>query len=325
MNEAFVQLPRRFLTPEVLKNHKLCAWMMYCLDKATFVPFNALVEGQVVPLQPGQFVTGRKKAAKELGMTERQIRTVQQISQKMNFTSSRTTNKFSVITVIHLNAYKNPKVENVQQNVQRATSNPPHNKKVYTKEREATAVINTPENQNPSQSNREYIEHLINQYQPYLVQRLFDALPEQPVSEDRKLRILVSWKDFPASRVKSAIQTYLSKRYGEKGKDEWYLRGIMATPDKKFTKAEDIRNERQDDYSGELIPKVKELLSKIGAGKDDIKDEPEYVKCANPNCHQMVLLRGLSEDGLCPNCKPVERRAPKCVEDFLKEEDKEAI
>ena len=76
MNRGYVRLWRKSLDAGWIRNHKLWAFWTYCLMKASYKEFDAIVGLQVVHLMPGQFIFGRKKAAEETGLTEREIRTI---------------------------------------------------------------------------------------------------------------------------------------------------------------------------------------------------------------------------------------------------------
>ena len=58
-----------------LTNHRLWAFWSYCLLKASHKETVVLVGAEQVPLQPGEFIFGRKRAATDLNMSEKEIRT----------------------------------------------------------------------------------------------------------------------------------------------------------------------------------------------------------------------------------------------------------
>lgn len=94
--------------------------------KTSYKEFDAIVGLQVVHLMPGQFVFGRKKAAKETGLTEREIRTLLALLIKWQNVTIETTNRFSVITIINWPIYQSDEIENDQLNDQQTTSRRPH-------------------------------------------------------------------------------------------------------------------------------------------------------------------------------------------------------
>lgn len=98
------------------RNHNVVIFWIYCLLKATHKPVTVTVGFQQVPLQAGQFVFGRKKAAEETGLSEREIRTCLEFLKKAGSLTIKPTNKFSIITIVNWHIYQNTKVESDQQN-----------------------------------------------------------------------------------------------------------------------------------------------------------------------------------------------------------------
>jgi hypothetical protein len=80
---------------------------------------------QQITLCPGQFIFGRKKAAEDLGMSEQTIRTSLDSLRKSQNITIKTTNKFSIISVINWETYQSQENQNNQQNNQPLTSNQP--------------------------------------------------------------------------------------------------------------------------------------------------------------------------------------------------------
>ena len=126
MNRGYVRLWRKSLDKGWIKNHKLWAFWTYCLMKASYKEFDAIVGLQIVHLMPGQFIFGRKKAAKETGLTEQEIRTIIAFLKKCGNLTIKTTNKFSVITIINWSIYQGEETENNHQINQPLTNKEPH-------------------------------------------------------------------------------------------------------------------------------------------------------------------------------------------------------
>jgi len=113
--EGWIKLHRQLLTNGWLKNHKLLAFWIYCLLKATHEPVKVIWGFQEVHLDPGQFIFGRHKAAKETGLSEREIRTCLDSLSKAGNLTSKATNRFSILSVVNWDTYQNPKNQNDQQ------------------------------------------------------------------------------------------------------------------------------------------------------------------------------------------------------------------
>jgi len=106
MQKGFVKIWRKILDAGWIKNHKLCAFWLWCLLKATHKEFNAIVGLQTVHLLPGQFIFGLLKASDETALSIREIRTILEFLKKSENVTIKTTNKFSIITVINWSIYQ---------------------------------------------------------------------------------------------------------------------------------------------------------------------------------------------------------------------------
>lgn len=126
MNRGYVRLWRKSLDAGWIKNHKLWAFWTYCLLKASHKEYDAIIGLQIIHLLPGQFIFGRAKAAEETGLSEREIRTILAFLIKTGNLTSKTTNKFSVITIVNWHIYQSDETKNDQQNDQQRANKGPH-------------------------------------------------------------------------------------------------------------------------------------------------------------------------------------------------------
>jgi hypothetical protein len=127
MDRGYVKLWRKTLDSGWLKNHKLWVFWSYCLMKASYKEREILVGNQKIKLLPGQFIFGRKSASKDCGMTERQIRTSVHYLERLQNVTIKTTNKFSIISIINWVTYQNEDIKNDQQNDQQHANKLPTN------------------------------------------------------------------------------------------------------------------------------------------------------------------------------------------------------
>ncbi len=125
MYRGYVKTWRKVLDGGWLKNHKLWAFWSWCLLKASHKEIGIVVGLQKVQLMPGEFIFGRKAAALELGMSERNIRTCIHVLCKMKNTTIKTTNKFSIVSIINWDIYQGDEIVNDQQSDQQVTSKRP--------------------------------------------------------------------------------------------------------------------------------------------------------------------------------------------------------
>ena len=125
MNRGYVKLYRKANDSGWLKNPSLWTFWCWCLMKASHKEYDVHIGYQTVRLMPGDFVFGRKAAAEELGMTERTVRTsLDSLSRQRNI-AIKTTNKYSVITIINWQAYQSEETTSDQQNDQQLTNKRP--------------------------------------------------------------------------------------------------------------------------------------------------------------------------------------------------------
>jgi hypothetical protein len=140
MDKGYIKLWRKSLHDGWIKNHAVWIFWTYCLMKATHKEYNAMIGAQIIPLLPGQFVFGLYKASEETGLSIQQIRTSIKFLEKSENLTSKTTNKYSVITIINWGIYQGQENENNNQinkpitNKQQTNNNIQEHKNINTKE-----------------------------------------------------------------------------------------------------------------------------------------------------------------------------------------------
>jgi len=103
---GWIKLYRAVLEKGWVRNHKLWAFWTWCLLKASYEEKVELVGNQQVSLMPGQFIFRYKDAMQDLGLTMRETRTALANLKNLENVTSKTTNKFSVITVVNWGFYQ---------------------------------------------------------------------------------------------------------------------------------------------------------------------------------------------------------------------------
>jgi hypothetical protein len=106
MNRGYIKLWRKSLDAGWLRDHKLWSFWSYCLLKATHKEYDFIVGLQKVHLEPGQFVFGLHKAARDLNMTVAQIRSRRDSLKKAGNITIKSTNKYSIITIVNWDSYQ---------------------------------------------------------------------------------------------------------------------------------------------------------------------------------------------------------------------------
>jgi len=219
MNRGYIRTWRKVLDSGWLKNHKLWAFWSYCLLKASHKEYDAIVGLQVVHLMPGQFIFGRKKAAKETGLTEQEIRTIIAFLVKAGNLTIKSTNKFSVITIVNWSIYQSDDSECNHQINQQLTNKEPHTKTKEHKNKKTPANFS----EIPSLEERYSDRNLIIQ----CFEKISSTRKTNRISDSVKLSILHQWEKYPADQVMAGIRIYLEKDYAAQGKNEKYLLGII--------------------------------------------------------------------------------------------------
>jgi len=144
MNRGYIRLWRKFLDGGYVKNHGLCAFMVWCLLKANHEDdYETIVGLQRVILNPGEFIFGRIKAAEETGLSEQEIRTIIAFLKKIEFLTIKPTNKFSVISIINWPIYQ------AVYEVNQPANQPTTNQQLTTNKNNRTKEINIKKRKSP--------------------------------------------------------------------------------------------------------------------------------------------------------------------------------
>ena len=125
MHRGYVKVWRKSIDSGWLHNPNLWTFWCWCLLKASHKEMDMMVGYQNVHLMPGEFIFGRHAASKELKMSERKIRTnLHYLGISQNVTI-KTTNKFSVISIVNWATYQADETTNDHQNDQPVTRSLP--------------------------------------------------------------------------------------------------------------------------------------------------------------------------------------------------------
>jgi len=219
MNRGYIHLWRKSLDAGWIRNHELWAFWSWCLLKATYRGYDAIVGLQRVHLKPGQFVFGLKKAAQETGLSIQQIRTIIDFLKKAGNLTIKTTNKFSIITIINWDTYQGGEPQINKQSNKPLTNEQQHTiKETYKKE-------------TPAEISAEILELKSRYSDQEIIDQVLESISSTrktgKIADSVKLGILKSWERYPVEQVLTGLRTYLSKDYASEGKNEKYLAGII--------------------------------------------------------------------------------------------------
>jgi len=129
MNRGYVKLWRKSLDAGWLSNQKLWSLWCWCLMKATYKEYDQIVGCQSVHLMPGDFVFGLKSASKELKLSIQSIRTLLDFLKTSGNLTVKSTNKFSIISIVNWETYQqndfedNTQINKPLTNQQQTTNN----------------------------------------------------------------------------------------------------------------------------------------------------------------------------------------------------------
>ncbi|WP_410495051.1 transcriptional regulator [Cellulosilyticum sp. ST5] len=103
---GWVRLHRKLLSSSVFENEKLLKVFIWCLLKASHKERDQVVGLNTIELTPGQFVTGRKKAASELGLKESTTDNYLKALEKLKIISMKMNSKYRVVTIENWELYQ---------------------------------------------------------------------------------------------------------------------------------------------------------------------------------------------------------------------------
>ena len=225
MNRGYIRLWRKTLDSGLLQQHNVWVLLSYCLLKATYKTRKVIHGGREIILEPGQFIFGRRVASEETGLTEREIRTALGSLITLGILTSKTTNKFSIITIVNWSTYQAPEDENDQQNDQQPTSNRPQ-----------TRIKEGKKKKTPEEFQGLFSSLLSRYSEKGLIDQVFQAIAStrktKRIADTVKLSILQGWEKYPVDQVQEGVRVYLSKGYAGEGKNENYLLGIIRNPNR---------------------------------------------------------------------------------------------
>ena len=105
--DGWIKIHRQSLNSSVMAKPKTWYIWCWCLMKATHVSQKFPFNGKDVELKPGQFITGRSKALKELKkITPMSYRIALDYLKTTNRITIKTTNKFTIISICNWDEYQ---------------------------------------------------------------------------------------------------------------------------------------------------------------------------------------------------------------------------
>lgn len=107
MAVGYLKLYRKTLdNPTVMKDADHLAIWMWLLMNAKFAPADSNFGGERITLQPGQFITGRKKISEALGVSESKVQRVLKCYESEHMIEQRTDRQGRLITIVSWDEYQ---------------------------------------------------------------------------------------------------------------------------------------------------------------------------------------------------------------------------
>lgn len=130
-----------------------------------------MVGYQEVTLKPGQFIFGRRKAASDLNLSERTIRTCLKALKNFKQLTIETTNKFSILSIVKWDIYQSNGLINDQQDDQQivhpVTSKRPANDQQVTTNKNDKECIKNEKEIKPSSKDDGYSQEFLEFWKLY--------------------------------------------------------------------------------------------------------------------------------------------------------------
>jgi hypothetical protein len=140
--EGYIKLHRKILDNGIFRKPNVSHLFNYCLLRANWSDKTIVWNSQPLVVERGSFITGRKQIAQDTGLSEQNVRsalkTLEHFAMVQKSTSKSTT-KFSYITVCNYHSYQHFDDEPNQQSNQQPTNNQPtSNQQVTTNKNNKT-------------------------------------------------------------------------------------------------------------------------------------------------------------------------------------------
>ncbi|ASS64713.1 hypothetical protein [Paenibacillus sp. RUD330] len=245
---GWIKLHRKIRDNPVFNDLQLYRLWTICLLEATHKPHDQAIGKQIIPLEPGQFITGRfdlrdmynkglPKADRALG--DYTVWRWLQSLEKHGFLSIRTSNKYSTVSITNWEFYQSREQENEQQVSNNGASN----------EQQVSTNKNGKKGENEKNPLYPEIEAFRKRYESDLLKLIDEYL--QFIAEMRKSKriadsvvkkVLAYFDRFSPTIVEYGIRTHMSLPQKASAQEE-YTFGIIrnATEDEARAKLERLR------------------------------------------------------------------------------------
>jgi hypothetical protein len=248
---GYVKLHRKILESQVFHNEGLLKVWVWCLlranHKGSWVPVTTGRGTTEIYVQPGQFIFGRKAAAKELRMKPSSLRDRVKKLEKMQNIATQPDTHYSLISIVNWSSYQTGEI---------AADTQPDNQATTNRQPSDTDknVKNVKKEKTPEESGAG-LATLRARYDEKLLDEVFTAIASTrrsgKVADSVLANALKAWEKFPLEQVEYGCRTYLDRNYAAQGKNEKYLTGIIRNGNS--DRQADPEGSREDWWKGAII------------------------------------------------------------------------
>ena len=112
---GYIYIHKQLLMTSFYKDSFAVHLALHLLLKANYQDTQITFNGQVMTIQRGQHLAGRKKLSEETGIKQSTVRNKLKLLEKTRFLDIKSNNKFSVITICKYEDFQNIKIKRGQQ------------------------------------------------------------------------------------------------------------------------------------------------------------------------------------------------------------------
>ncbi len=107
MKNGWIKMHRMLLDSSIFADAELLRVFLYCLLQASYRVMTVPIGRQVITLQPGQLLYGRKAVSNRLGIGEGKLRGLMSQLEEMGILTIESSNRYSIVTVLQWDVYQN--------------------------------------------------------------------------------------------------------------------------------------------------------------------------------------------------------------------------
>lgn len=230
----------KFADPDILR-----LWIL-CLTKATHKETMVVIEKTEIPLEPGQFVTGRFSLSDDYNSALSPRKKIKDTTlwswlkrlEEWGDLDIKSSNKYSVVSILKWSEYQESLTTELQQTDNKLTTKPQQ-----TDTNKNVKNLKNEKNVNKKDIKKEYADYV------FLTETEYDKLTELLGEEERNIFFLrfASWISGQTKRVQESRSAYLTILNWHKDSDKRPQRGFSSKPgwESKLNKFQDMFKEAE--------------------------------------------------------------------------------